>query len=117
MEASKEAQELSKHYSYSVNWSPEDEVYVATVVEWPSLAAHGDSPEGALRELRLVVATCITECEQDGEEYPEPLSERKFSGRFSLRIPPELHRQLTVIAAREGVSLNRLVATRLAATI
>ena len=112
-----EALELSKHYSYSVNWSPEDQVYVARVVEWPSLAAHAESPEDALRELRTVVAFCIEDCRENQEEFPEPLSDRKFSGKFSLRIPPELHRRLAIVAAREGVSLNRLVATRLAASL
>ncbi len=110
-------EELSKHYSYSVNWSPEDEAYVATAIEWPSLAAHGDSPESALLEMRTLVAHCIEDCHEAGDDFPAPLSDRKFSGKFSLRIPPELHRRLSIIAAREGVSLNQLVTTRLAATV
>ena len=37
-----------------------------------------------------------------------------YSGRFLVRLPPETHRQLAIKAAEEGVSLNRLVSTRLA---
>ncbi len=31
-----------------------------------------------------------------------------------VRVPPETHRALAIRAAEEGVSLNRLVSTRLA---
>jgi predicted HicB family RNase H-like nuclease len=49
-------------------------------------------------------------CEQRGEAPDKP-----FSGRFMLRLPPELHRKLFVQARREGKSLNQLIAERLAA--
>lgn len=47
-------------------------------------------------------------CEQRGESPDRP-----FSGRFMLRLPPALHRQLFVQAKREGKSLNQLIAERL----
>ncbi|MCP3887532.1 MAG: toxin-antitoxin system HicB family antitoxin, partial [Desulfobulbaceae bacterium] len=40
----------------------------------------------------------------------------RFSGRFNVRVPESLHRQLVMAAAEEGVSLNRLVSDRLAHT-
>jgi len=49
-----------------------------------------------------------------GEPVPEPLSERRYSGRFLVRVPPALHRALVTEAAEQGVSLNRLVSARLA---
>jgi len=36
-----------------------------------------------------------------------------YSGRFQVRIPPEVHRRLATEAAEQGVSLNRLVSSRL----
>jgi predicted HicB family RNase H-like nuclease len=39
---------------------------------------------------------------------------RRDSGKFMVRVPPELHRHLTVEAAEAGVSINRLVSSRLA---
>jgi predicted HicB family RNase H-like nuclease len=38
---------------------------------------------------------------------------RQFSGKFLVRIPPELHRRLTLEAAEAGVSLNRLASAKL----
>jgi predicted HicB family RNase H-like nuclease len=48
-----------------------------------------------------------------GENIPEPLASKKFSGKFMVRIPPELHRRLVMDAQEEGISLNRLASDKL----
>jgi predicted HicB family RNase H-like nuclease len=50
---------------------------------------------------------------ENEESPPEPLSCRKFSGKFVVRIPPEIHRKLAMEAEEEGISLNRLVSAKL----
>jgi predicted HicB family RNase H-like nuclease len=55
-----------------------------------------------------VVAEVVVDLHANGEPVPEPLAVKKFSGRFMVRIPPELHRQLALEAAESGISLNRL---------
>ena len=45
---------------------------------------------------------------------PVPIGERRFSGKFNVRVPESLHRELALAAAEERVSLNRLVSDRLA---
>ena len=47
-------------------------------------------------------------------EVLEPISTRSFSGNFMVRVPPEVHRLLVIQAAESGVSLNRLVSSKLA---
>jgi predicted HicB family RNase H-like nuclease len=49
----------------------------------------------------------------NGEEIPVPLAGRSFSGRFLVRVPPHVHRELAMKAAEEGVSLNRLISSKL----
>lgn len=49
----------------------------------------------------------------NGEEIPQPFSERTYSGDIKLRVSPEKHRQLTKAAAEQGVSLNRYLSERL----
>ena len=39
--------------------------------------------------------------------------ERRYSGRLSLRIAPELHRRVAAKAAKAGESLNPFIAERL----
>ena len=48
-----------------------------------------------------------------GEVVHEPLATRHFSGKFMVRVPPDVHRELTIQAAEAGVSLNRLARAKL----
>lgn len=100
-------------YSYQVAWSEEDEAYVARVLEFPSLAAHGDSLEAALRELKSVVEVVCEELREEEAVVPEPLSLASYSGRFNVRLPSELHRELVICAQRAGCSLNQYVVSKL----
>jgi antitoxin HicB len=50
---------------------------------------------------------------EDGQEIPAPSRLEEYSGRFLVRLPRSLHRELAEEAAREGVSLNSYVATLL----
>jgi predicted HicB family RNase H-like nuclease len=96
-------------YQYVVTWSEEDQVFIGRVTEFPSLGAHGDTLEAALREIETVVKLVLADLSKSNEPIPEPLSTRRFSGKFNVRVPANLHRRLAAEAAREGVSLNELV--------
>lgn len=102
------------HYAYRVQWSAEDGEYVATVAEFPSLSWLDADQTKALHGLTGLVAEVVSDLEDSGEVFPEPISERRFSGKFNVRVPESLHRELALTAAEEGVSLNRLVSDRLA---
>lgn len=47
-------------------------------------------------------------CKERGEEPDRP-----FSGKFNLRIPPDLHAKLSIAAQLEGESLNNYIAKML----
>jgi predicted HicB family RNase H-like nuclease len=97
---------LSK-YTYRIDWSEEDNCFLGRCLEFPSLAAHGDTREEALREIQLVVFESVKWMIEEREELPVPLSIRNYSGKISLRIPPETHKRLSIEAAEEKVSLNQ----------
>ena len=100
-------------YSYRVTWSPEDEEFVASCLEFPSLSWLDDSQERALEGLRTVVSEALADLESNGEPIPQPLSIRSYSGKFNLRVGERLHRQLALQAAEEHLSLNQYVVRRL----
>jgi len=100
-------------YTYRVTWSEEDQEHVGLCAEFPSLSWLAETPEEALAGIRQLVAQVVVDLQSNQELVPEPLAVRSFSGRFVVRIPPELHRQLAIDAAEAGVSLNRLASTRL----
>ena len=101
------------HYTYRVTWTEEDGEYAGLCVEFPSLSWLASEPEVALQGIRQVVADVVADLQANGEPIPEPLAGRKYSGRFMVRIPPDLHRRLALEAAESGVSLNRLAADKL----
>jgi predicted HicB family RNase H-like nuclease len=45
---------------------------------------------------------------------PPPLSEKKYCGRFAVRVPSMVHQKLAFEAAERGVSMNHLVSAKLA---
>ena len=100
-------------YTYRVTWSEEDKEYVGLCAEFPSLSWLASSPEAALRGIRAVVADAVRDMRANRETVPEPLSSKRFSGKFMIRVPPETHRRLAVEAAEAGVSLNRLASAKL----
>lgn len=102
------------HYSYRVTFSPEDGEHVGLCAEFPSLSWLARTPEAALRGIRRAVAQVVVDMQEQGEAVPEPLADRAYSGEFRVRIPPAAHRMLTIQAAEQGVSLNRLVSLKLA---
>jgi predicted HicB family RNase H-like nuclease len=50
---------------------------------------------------------------QTGEEIPEPIACKRYSGKFMVRVPPEVHRNLAIQASESGVSLNRIAGAML----
>lgn len=104
----------ANHYTYRVTWSPEDDEFVATVVEFPSLSWLAADQATALQGLVELVDSVIADLAETGDEIPSPLSERTYSGRLNIRVPEGLHRELAVEAAEQHISLNRLVSDKLA---
>ena len=103
----------SDRYIYKVVWSDRDRKYIGLCVEFPDLSCQAMSPESALRGIRKLVEDVSQDMMQNGEFLPDPLSDRKFSGKFVVRIPVEVHRKLAIEAEEEGISLNRLVSAKL----
>ena len=102
-------------YTYRVTWSAEDGEHVGLCAELPSLSWLAPTPEEALQGVRALVASAVKVMADLGEEVPQPLAERHYSGEFRVRIPPTLHRKLVMDAHEQQVSLNRLVSAKLAA--
>ena len=100
-------------YTYRITWSEEDEEYIGFCVEFPSLSWLSSTPEDALQGIRQVVKTVIEDMHNNNEKIPVPISIKTYSGKFMVRIPPDIHRRLALLAAESGVSLNRLASSKL----
>ena len=107
------AQKFEK-YTYRVTWSEEDEEFLGLCSEFPSLSWFAETSEKTLKGIHSVVKECIEDMLENGEEVPLPISSRNYSGKFMVRIPPEVHRHLALEAIEAGVSLNRIASAKLA---
>ena len=56
------------------------------------------------KEGKISLKVFLEMCEEEGlNPY------KKYSGKFNLRVPPELHAEIAAKAAAEGKSLNKCV--------
>ncbi len=101
------------HYTYRVTWSEEDREYVGLCTEFPSLSWLASSPEAALSGIRQVVADVVADMHKTSECIPKPIASRRYSGKFVVRVPPDIHRRLATEAAEAGISLNRMASAKL----
>ncbi len=100
-------------YTYRVTWSDDDNEYVGLCTEFPSLSWLAKDPQAALRGIRKLVQEVIEDMRKEGEAVPEPIALKHFSGKFMVRVPPQVHKKLAIEAAESGVSLNRLASAKL----
>jgi len=109
----KEVDIIIEQYSYWIEWSAEDKTHIGRCLEFPSLSAHGQKAADALAQIQVVVAESVKTMISEGDPLPEPIGEKSFKGHFTLRIPSDLHRQLTLQAIKDDVSLNQLILSKL----
>jgi predicted HicB family RNase H-like nuclease len=92
----------------------EDGDWLAHLVELPNVSAFSDSPEKAVDELQVAWEGIKDSYRKHGESIPVAPKNKNYSGQFNVRLDKRLHRALAVEAAQVGVSLNALVAQKLA---
>src|SRR4030042_4455682 len=102
------------YYTYRITWSDEDKEYVVLCAEFPSLSWLAKTQQAALRGVRNLVAEVISDMQSNNETVPQPFATRCFSGKFMVRIPPDVHRDIAIQAAEAEVSINRLISAKLA---
>lgn len=91
--------------------------YFVCVRELKGCMTTAESCEEALTEIKSLMEEWLEIALEEKLSIPEPRSIDQFSGKFNLRIPKTLHRQLTEAAEDEGVSLNQFCNKILAESI
>jgi predicted HicB family RNase H-like nuclease len=75
-----------------------------------AITGDGETPDEAIKNLESAKRDRFKDYLKNGVKIPEPEGEKEeFSGRFIVRIPKALHRQLVSVAKKNGVSLNQYV--------
>ena len=64
---------------------------------------YGRTPDELRTEFRNSLEVFLEVCREKGIE-----PHRNYSGRFNVRVSPQLHERLTIVAQAKGKSLNAL---------
>ena len=100
---------------YTINLELDNEGdYLAHFIELPNVSAFGETPEQAIAELGTAWKLMKASYKADGEPVPIAPSKKNYSGSFNVRVDKRLHKALAVEAAKNGLSLNALIAQKLA---
>lgn len=87
---------------YTIELIREDETtWFARVAELPGCMTEGDSAADAVDMIQDAMAGWIELALEDGRTIPEPKPLEEFSGKFVVRVPKSLHRDLVAAAARK----------------
>ena len=88
--------------------------YFVEIPDLPGCMSQEETVAEALSNIQEAKELWLEGAVESGYDVPEPADDRKFSGKFLVRLPVSLHERLVEEAEREGVSLNSYVTALLA---
>ena len=102
-----------KGYIGKVEFDDEAGIFHGEVINTRDVITfQGESVAGLTKAFRESVDDYLAFCKERGEDPDKP-----FSGQFVARIPPELHRKISLAARLAGTSLNAWVADQLRSAV
>lgn len=98
-----------RNYSGIVEYDPDGKIFTGEVIGLRDVVTfQGRSPEELESSFRESIDFYLEMCARDGVSPQKP-----YSGRFNVRINPDIHMRIAERAAQEKVSLNQWVADAL----
>lgn len=70
------------HYAYRVSWSTDDNGYIGTAAEWPSLSWADEAPTAAFAGIERLVTDALADMAETGETAPTPFADASTPERF-----------------------------------
>ena len=99
-----------KHkYLFNIRWSDEDQCFFGEFPELTGCATHGDTVEEVTQNANDAVETWLKAAKKARVPIPKPIAIKKWSGTFTTRIDPEIHRKLAIKAKQKGKTLSKFI--------
>src|SRR3990167_10665883 len=100
-----------KGYAARIEYSDEDDCFVGHIAGINDIVGfHGDSVSKLHAAFEEAVDDYLDACKK-AERSPQ----KPYSGKIMLRVPPEIHARIAMMAEAHGKSLNAWVTDLLAA--
>ena len=87
-----------------IEYDPQIDSFHGRVINATPITFYGKSTEELKQEFARSVEDYFKFCQEKGVEPIRP-----YSGRFNLRLTPELHARVAAAAATSGKSLNQWI--------
>jgi len=95
-----------KGYIGHVEFDDETEIFHGEVINTRDVITFQGSTVAEIKKaFRESIDDYLEFCKERNEEPEKP-----FSGKFNLRLDPELHRQVSIVARQHKMSLNQWIA-------
>jgi len=107
---------LSLRYPVTIHPDPEGG-FVGEIEELSGCMTQAETLDEIFQAVEDARQLWIKTAYDEGQDIPLPRDMEKYTGKFVVRIPRGLHRDLTRAAKREGVSLNQYVTSLLSAGV
>jgi len=107
---------ISLRYPVTVHPDPESG-FVAEIEELHGCMTQAETLDEVFEAIEDARQLWIKTAYNEGQGIPLPRDMEKYQGKFLVRIPRGLHRDLARAAKLEGVSLNQYVTSLLAAGV
>ena len=92
-----------KGYSARPEYSASDHIFYGTILGISDMVDfQSENAKDLEGEFHKAVDDYLEFCKEIGKE-----PQKEYSGLFNVRIPPDLHREISQFAQAEGVSLNK----------
>ncbi len=96
---------IYKNYVAQIEFDEEADLFHGEVINTRDVITfQGSTVKELKKALRDSIEDYLEFCKKRNEE-----PERPFSGKFNLRLDPELHRNVFIVARKHGKSLNEWV--------
>lgn len=94
-----------KDFIGSVECSLEDKILYGKILYVNGLITYeANTIDDLITEFQIAVDDYIEFCQEQGVD-----AYKSFNGKFNVRISPEIHKKASLLAAKQGISLNAFV--------
>ncbi len=94
-----------KGYVAKIEYDEDNNIFTGMVINTRTVITFsGTSVKELEKELKNSVDDYLEWCKKDGIDPEKP-----YSGKFNVRLTPQMHQEAAVKAGQMGISLNRFV--------
>ncbi len=96
----------ARDYLKIVEWSETDQCYIGSAPPLVGRCCHADNEADVLKQLSVITEELLAIHLTDGTALPPVTAGKEYSGKFVLRVRPEIHQALDLRSSQAHESLN-----------